>query len=68
MIWIIEESPNPGVWHVLQSRGFYKTERRAVDAAKELQRWHYSLPPTNKNYARHFRAVPYGPISKESAR
>lgn len=28
-IWIIEESPNPGIWNVLQSRGMYKNKARA---------------------------------------
>jgi len=63
MIWIIEWSPNPGVWHVLQSRGLYKTEARAVSSAKELQRWHReNIQPGNPNYGKHFRAVPYMPM------
>jgi hypothetical protein len=67
MIWIIEESPNPSVWYVLQSRGIYKTEARATQSAKELQRWHREeLKPGNVNYGKRFRAVPYGPLPTEA--
>lgn len=62
IIWIIEESPNPGVWNILQSRGMYKSEGRAVCAAVELQRWHReNIQPDNPNYGKHFRAVQYAP-------
>jgi hypothetical protein len=60
MIWIIEESPNPGVWDVLQSRGMYKSESRAIKAAQELQRWHReNLTPDSKFFDRRYRAVAY---------
>jgi hypothetical protein len=59
-IWIIEESPNPGVWNIVQSRGLYKTEARANKAAKELTEWYRdALPVGNPNHGCRFRAVEY---------
>lgn len=61
-IWIIEESPNPGVWNVLQSRGIYKSKSRADKAAKELTRWHREgLTPDNFSFGFRFRATEYLP-------
>jgi len=63
MIWIIEESPNPGVWKVLQSRGIYKNEGRAICAAVELQRWHReNIQPDNPRYGLRYRAVGYASL------
>jgi hypothetical protein len=61
MIWIIEESPNPGIWNILQSRGMYKNKDRADRVAKELQRWHIeNIQPDNPNFGMRYRAVAYG--------
>ena len=62
MIWIIEESPNPGVWNVLQSRGIYKSSLRAEKAAKELNEWHAQLPSDNHLCHWRYRATAYGPV------
>ncbi len=64
-IWIIEESPNPGIWNMLQSRGIYKSKARAEKAAKELTRWH--LESLRREHAKHgwrYRATEYIPRPK----
>lgn len=59
-IVVIEESPNPGVWNVLQTRGIYKSFYRAQTVAVELTRWHReNLPPNNPRYGFRFRATKY---------
>jgi hypothetical protein len=59
-IWIIEQSPQPGVWDIVQSRGLYKTEVRAKKAAKQLTEWHRDgLPMSNPLHGWRFRAVEY---------
>jgi hypothetical protein len=59
-IFIIEESPNPGVWNILQSRGIYKTKIRADNTAKELTRWHReNLKPDNPNFGFRYRVTKY---------
>ena len=64
-VWIIEESPNPGIWNVLQSRGIYKRKERAVLAAVELTRWHNeNLTRDNPRYGWRYRATEYQPRSK----
>lgn len=64
-VYLIEESPNPGVWNVMQSRGIYKTKERAVLAAVELTRWHNeNLQPGNPRYGFRFRANEYQPRIK----
>lgn len=64
-VWIIEESPNPGIWKVLQSRGFYKTKERAVLAAVELTRWHNeNLTPDCTTYGWRYRATEFQPRMK----
>jgi len=68
MIWIIEESPNPGIWNVLQSRGIYKSQKRADHAAKELTRWHCeNLQPDNPSFGFRHRATAYAPLDKPLA-
>jgi hypothetical protein len=64
-IWIIEESPNPGIWNVLQSRGIFKTELRAKKVAEELTRWHREniIPPAQK-FGWRYRATEYAPKGK----
>ena len=59
-VYLIEESPNPGVWNVLQSRGIYKTKERAVLAAVELTRWHTeNLTRDCMKFGWRYRAVKY---------
>ena len=62
-VWIIEESPNPGIWNILQSRGFYKSEVRAAKAAKELERWHREMNSMNIRSQYRYRATPYQPAT-----
>ena len=65
-IWIIEESPTPSVWNVLQSRGLYKSKERAVRAASELTRWHReNLTPDCMSYGWQFRATEYAPVDRK---
>jgi hypothetical protein len=62
VIWVIEESPTPGIWNLVQSRGIYKNPERARNAAKELQRWHReNLRPEALSFGWHFRATAYVP-------
>lgn len=64
-IWVIEESPNPGIWIVMQSRGMYKSPLRATKVARELQDFHLKvLQPGNSSYGYRYRATEYVPRSK----
>lgn len=61
-IWIIEESPNPGVWNIVQSCGIYKSGSRAKHSAARLERWHKeNLTPTSKKFGWRYRATEYTP-------
>ena len=63
-VWIIEESPTPIVWNVLQSRGIYKSKARAEKAAKELTRWHSeNLTPDCTSYGWRYRVMDYVSIA-----
>ena len=65
-VWIIEESPTPIVWNVLQSRGIYKSKARAEKAAKELTRWHSeNLTPDCMRYGWRYRATEYAPVDRK---
>jgi hypothetical protein len=66
-IWIIEESPIPGIWNILRSRGIYKTKKRVDHAAKELMRRHReNLAPDNIMYDWRYRATEYTPTQREN--
>jgi hypothetical protein len=61
-IWIIEESPNPGVWNVLQSSAIYKSPARAKAVASELTVWHReALRENSPQFGHRFRATEYIP-------
>ena len=61
-VWIIQESPHPGVWNVLQSRGIYKSEKRAKKVAEELTRWHLeNLPSDNPKHGWRYRHTEFIP-------
>lgn len=64
-IWIIEESPNPGIWNIVQSRGIYKSERKAKTVAENLTRWHRdNLMPSIKSFGYRFRATEYKAVNR----
>lgn len=61
-IWIIEESPNPGIWNIVQSRGIYKRKERAEKAVREIVREHKeNHGPESIYFNRPYRATEYVP-------